>query len=71
MSSLMGAGDEGEVQYRDLISMVETQAPLALASDGPLPQPRSGRVSRRVRSFPVTPRVSLAGSALPDSCFRR
>jgi [protein-PII] uridylyltransferase len=55
-----GAADEGEFQYRDLISLVETQAVQALASRGPLPEPRSGRVSRRVRSFPVTPRVSLA-----------
>ncbi len=53
--------------YRDLISLVETQAVLALASTGPLPEPRSGRVSRRVRSFPVTPRVSLA----PDERAQR
>ena len=46
--------------YRDLISLVETQMVEALASTGPLPQPRRGRVSRRVRSFPVTPRVTLA-----------
>jgi [protein-PII] uridylyltransferase len=45
--------------YRDLISMVETQLPRALASDGPLPEPRSARLSRRARSFPITPRVSL------------
>ena len=45
--------------YRDLISLVETQAVQALASTGPLPEPRRGRVSRRVRSFPVTPRVTL------------
>ena len=56
-----------EMKYRDLISLVETQATLALASDGPLPEPRSGRVSRRVRSFPVTPRVSLA----PDERAQR
>jgi [protein-PII] uridylyltransferase len=53
--------------YRDLISLVETQAAMALASDGPLPEPASGRVSRRVRSFPVTPRVSLA----PDERAQR
>ena len=53
--------------YRDLISLVETQATLALASSGPLPEPRSGRVSRRVKSFPVTPRVSLA----PDERAQR
>jgi [protein-PII] uridylyltransferase len=45
--------------YRDLISLVETQAVLALSSCGPLPEPGRGRVSRRVRSFPVTPRVTL------------
>jgi [protein-PII] uridylyltransferase len=53
--------------YRDLISLVETQATLALASTGPLPEPRSGRVSRRVKSFPVTPRVALA----PDERAQR
>jgi [protein-PII] uridylyltransferase len=45
--------------YRDLISLVETQAVRALASDGPLPEPAKARVSRRVKSFPVIPRVSL------------
>ena len=45
--------------YRDLISLVETQLVQALAATGPLPEPRRGRVSRRVKSFPVTPRVSL------------
>ncbi len=46
-------------EYRDLISLVETQAAAALASQGPLPEPSRGRVSRRVRSFPVVPRVTL------------
>ena len=61
VSTLAEHGGElsGSVSYRDLISLVETQATLALASDGPLPEPRRGRVSRRVRSCPVTPRVSL------------
>ena len=45
--------------YRDLISLVETQAAQALASTGPLPDPARGRVSRRVRSFPVIPRITL------------
>ena len=45
--------------YRDLISLIETQMVLALQSDGPLPEPSRGRVSRRVKSFPITPRVSL------------
>jgi [protein-PII] uridylyltransferase len=45
--------------YRDLISLVETQATLALKAEGPLPQPSRGRLSRRVKSFPITPRVTL------------
>ena len=45
--------------YRDLIALVEHQMAAALGSDAPLPEPVRGRVSRRVRSFPVTPRVSL------------
>jgi [protein-PII] uridylyltransferase len=45
--------------YRDLGALVETGLREALASDAPLPEPRRSRVSRRVRSFPVTPRVAL------------
>ena len=45
--------------YRDLIALVENQLGLALQADGPLPQPSRGRLSRRVKSFPVTPRVQL------------
>lgn len=47
------------VSYRDLISLVETQLSEALVTTQPLPEPSRGRLSRRVRSFPVTPRVSL------------
>jgi [protein-PII] uridylyltransferase len=45
--------------YRDLISLVETQLAQALAATGPLPEPSRGRMSRRVKSFPVTPRITL------------
>jgi [protein-PII] uridylyltransferase len=57
----IGEGHHGADQsaYRDLISLVETQLVGALASAGPLPEPRRGRVSRRVKSFPITPRVTL------------
>ena len=48
-----------EMHYRDLIALVETQLGAALTATGPLPEPRKGRVSRRVKSFPVTPRVTL------------
>ncbi len=48
-----------EHNYRDLISYVETQLALALTAAGPLPEPSRGRISRRVKSFPITPRVTL------------
>jgi [protein-PII] uridylyltransferase len=50
---------DGPAAYRDLIALVETQLAAALVSQAPLPEPSRGRVSRRVRSFPVTPRVTL------------
>ncbi len=65
--ALADAAHEHDVPYRDLISLVETQATLALASSGPLPEPQRRRVSRRVKSFPVTPRVSLS----PDERAQR
>ncbi|MEO6972998.1 MAG: [protein-PII] uridylyltransferase [Rhodoferax sp.] len=53
--------------YRELTSMVQTGVAQAIAQPGPLPAPSRGRVSRRVRSFPVTPRVELA----PDEKAQR
>ena len=48
-----------EEHYRDLLAYVETQLAAALSTDGPLPEPSRGRISRRVKSFPITPRVTL------------
>jgi [protein-PII] uridylyltransferase len=45
--------------YRELIALVENELPLAVDSMGPLPTPSRGRLSRRVKSFPVVPRVEL------------
>ncbi len=45
--------------YRELCSMVESDLAATLSAAGPLPPPSRGRVSRRVRSFPVAPRVDL------------
>ena len=47
------------VHYRDMIALVENQLAEAVASDKPLHEPAKARQSRRVRSFPVAPRVSL------------
>ena len=48
-----------EHNYRDLISFVETQLTLALTTEQALPEPSRGRISRRVKSFPITPRITL------------
>ena len=45
--------------YRDVLSLVETQLAHALNEKGALPEPSRGRLSRRVKSFPITPRVTL------------
>ncbi len=45
--------------YRELCSMVESELANTVAAAGPLPPPSRGRVSRRVKSFPITPRVEL------------
>jgi [protein-PII] uridylyltransferase len=45
--------------YRDLIALVETQLAASLSDDVPLHEPTRGRLSRRVKSFPIPPRISL------------
>jgi [protein-PII] uridylyltransferase len=45
--------------YQALTSMLENDLALAIAKAGPLPAPSKGRVSRRVKSFPIAPRVTL------------
>jgi len=45
--------------YRELTHMVESDLVRAIEAGGPLPEPARKRVSRRVKSFPIAPRVSL------------
>ncbi|HVZ43655.1 MAG TPA: [protein-PII] uridylyltransferase [Ramlibacter sp.] len=45
--------------YRELISMVESELAHTIQQAGPLPAPSRGRVSRRVKSFPIAPRIDL------------
>jgi [protein-PII] uridylyltransferase len=45
--------------YRALTDMVENELAIVINQRGPLPPPRKGRLSRRVKSFPITPRVDL------------
>jgi len=45
--------------YRELAAMVEADLDRTIEEPGPLPPPGKGRVSRRVKSFPIAPRVDL------------
>ncbi|MBK7655187.1 MAG: [protein-PII] uridylyltransferase [Betaproteobacteria bacterium] len=45
--------------YRDLVNMVETELLRTITESGELPRPSRGRISRRVKSFPIAPRVEL------------
>ncbi len=50
--------DLGE-HFRELAAMVEAELGRTIAEQGPLPAPGKGRMSRRVKSFPIAPRVDL------------
>ncbi len=56
-----------EEHHRELMQMIEAELPRTLAALGELPPPAKSRVSRRVKSFPIAPRVSLA----PDEKAQR
>ncbi|WP_367065514.1 [protein-PII] uridylyltransferase [Oryzisolibacter sp. LB2S] len=45
--------------YRELIHLVENDLQQAIEAEGPLPEPTRRRVSRRVKSFPIAPRITL------------
>jgi [protein-PII] uridylyltransferase len=59
--------DALEEHHRELMQMIEAELPRTLAAQGELPLPGKSRVSRRVKSFPIAPRVSLA----PDDKAQR
>jgi [protein-PII] uridylyltransferase len=54
---VMGKG--AGAHYRDLMAMIESELTAELQAQGPLPPPGSGRVSRRVRHFPIPPVVDI------------
>jgi [protein-PII] uridylyltransferase len=54
---VMGQGRDAHYQNR--IAMIETELPAELQAEGPLGPPRGGRLSRRVRHFPISPAVDI------------
>ncbi len=45
--------------FRELAAMVEANLDNTIENPGPLPSPGKSRMSRRVKSFPIAPRVDL------------
>jgi [protein-PII] uridylyltransferase len=55
---VVGTEDMDE-HFREITGLLENGLAHAIAKAGPLPNPSKGRVSRRVKSFPIAPRVTL------------
>ncbi len=54
---IMGQGRDAH--YQDRLSMIEAELPADVQSAAPLGPPRGGRLSRRVRHFPISPAVNI------------
>ncbi len=52
-------GEGRDAHYQDRIAMIETDLAAEVQSVAPLGPPRGGRLSRRVRHFPISPRVDI------------
>src|SRR5213075_1643810 len=44
---------------RDMLNAIESELAVEVLSDAPLGAPRGGRLSRRVRHFPISPSVDV------------
>jgi [protein-PII] uridylyltransferase len=54
---VMGQG--ANAHYQERIAMIEAELPGELVAEGPLAPSRGGRLSRRVRHFPIPPAVDV------------
>ena len=59
LDTFLVLGQGPGAHYRDLISMIEIDLAHDVQAEVPLGPPRGGRVSRRVRHFPITPQVDI------------
>jgi len=59
LDTFMVMGKGSGAHYRDLMALIENELTAELQSQNPLPPPGGGRVSRRVRHFPVPPAVDV------------
>ncbi len=56
---LNSESDPTRDHFRELAAMVEAELDRTIETPGELPAPSMGRISRRVKSFPIAPRVDL------------
>jgi len=59
LDTFMVMGKGPGAHYRDMMALIETELVAELQSEAPLPPPGTGRVSRRVRHFPIPPAVDI------------
>jgi [protein-PII] uridylyltransferase len=59
LDNFLVAHPDHDGSYRDIANLVEQQLATLLTDERILPEPSKGRVSRLVRTFPITPRVDL------------
>ncbi|MDH4284676.1 MAG: [protein-PII] uridylyltransferase, partial [Gallionellaceae bacterium] len=55
---VMDAGSGG-MPYRDVMNLIEYELAQKLASQEALPAPQSGRISRQLKHFPITPEIHI------------
>jgi len=59
LDSFLVMGKGPGAHYRDMMALIESELAQELQSEGALQAPGSGRVSRRVRHFPVPPAIDI------------
>ena len=59
LDTFLVMGQGRGAHYQDLISMIEVELAGEVRSEAPLAPPRGGRLSRRVRHFPISPAVDI------------
>ena len=59
LDTFLVMGQGRGVHYRDMIGIIESELAREVESQAPLAPPRGGRLSRRVRHFPISPAVDI------------
>lgn len=69
LDSFMLLDPEGTLAYRDMISMIEHDLTARLAAGTTSDQAASGRLSRQMRNFPITPEVQIRSTEKTGQCL--